>query len=885
MSSELRDQLQSALGSSYTIERELGGGGMSRVFVARENALGRAVVVKVLPPELSGVMSAERFRREIQLAASLHHPHIVPVLTAGEANGLLYYTMPLVEGESLRSKLSREGELPIPEATRLMQQVADALSYAHEHGVIHRDLKPENILLSGRHAHVVDFGVAKALSASAVVGTESGLTSVGIALGTPAYMAPEQAAADPQSDHRVDIYALGVVAYEALTGTHPFSGRRAQGLLVAHATEVPEPITKRRPSIPASLGRLVERMLEKRPADRPASAEQLLRELDAVSTPNETRPINLTPAGATSAGPSSALTSVPVAGPLFRMRRWGILGGGIAGAALVVGVTILAAHRRQPVLEPKRVVVATFANKSGDHSLDPLGAMAADWIARGLARTGLVDVGGTAAELAARTTGSEAGNLQALAEQARAGLVISGAYYRQGDSILLEADFTDARSQKLMQSVGPISAPLASPLQGVERLRQRVTGSLAAVLDPRLADLAGSTSEPPSYDAYREFLAGDELFYSDDSAAIVHYRNAAALDSTYLYPVMREMSAMLNRGEWAATADSLGQSLERKRSSLSPYESAYLDGLLADSRNDPRGSYDGAMAMMRAAPKADFPVYLAAFYANALNKPREAIALLQRVDPEGGAMRGRLYYFDYYGSPLHALGNYHRELEIAEQGRRQYPNRLYMAAVAVHPLAALGKMQELESLLGEVRTMTTDLRRSVTQSYCVAIYESRAHDRPDAARTLSNELLAWMAAQSSRDAASTQARIDRGWALIATHQWAALRPLADSLTADDTANVNAKGFLALAKAETGDRAGAARTAMTFFSHASWSGTAPAEDWHATVSAALGDKAGAFAHMQQGHPDGALPLYSWHDSILYELMRDYPPFLEYIRPKG
>ena len=217
MSSELRDQLQSTLGSAYTIERELGGGGMSRVYVARENALGRAVVIKVLPPELSGVMSAERFRREIQLAASLHHPHIVTVLTAGEADGLLYDTMPLVDGESLRSKLSREGELPIPEAIRLLQQVTDALSYAHEHGVVHRDLKPENILLSGRHAHVVDFGVAKALSAAAVDGTESGLTSVGIALGTPAYMAPEQAAADPLSDHRVDIYALGVVAYEALT--------------------------------------------------------------------------------------------------------------------------------------------------------------------------------------------------------------------------------------------------------------------------------------------------------------------------------------------------------------------------------------------------------------------------------------------------------------------------------------------------------------------------------------------------------------------------------------------------------------------------------------------------------------------------------------------
>jgi hypothetical protein len=194
-------------------------------------------------------------------------------------------------------------------------------------------------------------------------------------------------------------------------------------------------------------------------------------------------------------------------------------------------------------------------------------------------------------------------------------------------------------------------------------------------------------------------------------------------------------------------------------------------------------------------------------------------------------------------------------------------------------------MQELESLLGEVRTMAPDLRRNATQTFCAAIYELRAHDHPDAARTIGNELLAWVAARSSRDAASKQARIERGWALVATHQWVALRPLADSLTAEDTASVDAKGFLALAEAEAGDRAGAARTAATFVSRASRSGPNSAQDWHAIVFAALGNMAEAFAQPQEGLPGGALLDYSWHDSILYELMRDYPPFQEYIRPKG
>ncbi|HMA02664.1 MAG TPA: serine/threonine-protein kinase, partial [Gemmatimonadaceae bacterium] len=743
--------------------------------------------------------------------------------------------------------------------------------------------KPENILLSGRHAHVVDFGVAKALSASAVDGSENGLTSVGIALGTPAYMAPEQAAADPQSDHRVDIYALGVVAYEVLTGAHPFAGRRAQGLLVAHATEIPEPIARRRPSIPATLANLVERMLEKRPADRPASAEQVLRELDVVSTPTETRPIAVTTAGGTSAPPGASPT-VPTASPVSRTRRWGILGAAIAGAALIIGLVVLAGHRQAPVLEAKRVVVATFANKSGDRTLDPLGAMAADWIARGLARTGLVDVAGTAAELAARTNGTEASNLQALAEEARAGLVISGAFYRQGDSVLLEADFTDARTRKLLQSVGPISAPISAPLQGVERLRQRVTGSLAAVVDTRLAELAGLTSNPPSYDAYREFLTAENLFYTDDSAAIAHYRNASALDSSYLFPLLREVAALSNRSSFAA-ADSVSQLLQRKRNLLSPYETSYLDALLADERGDPPTAYVAAKAMMDAAPKADFPVYLAADYANGVNKPREALALLKRLDPEAGALRGRVYYFAYYSSALHALGDYEGELEIARRGRHQYPGRLYIADLEVRALAALGRTTDLEALLRGIRTMASDLRYSVTDVFCNAIYELRAHDHPEAAIAVSNELLAWMATKPAREAATKAARMERMEALIATHKWSDVRPLADSLATENPASVDAIGARALAEVETGDRAAAVRSAALIVGGHTHGGINSEADWRATVAAALGGKAEALADLEQGYPGGSIPNYSWHDSILYELLRDYQPFQEYIRPKG
>ena len=283
----LQHELQGALGSAYRIDRELGGGGMSRVYLAEEVALGRQVVVKVLPPDLAAAINVERFRREIQLAAKLQHPHIVPLLSAGQAGDVLYFTMPFIEGESLRAKLGREGELPVTETIRLIRDVVDALAYAHEQDVLHRDIKPDNVMVSRHHALVTDFGVAKALTEAAgrPSGTGSGVTTAGVAMGTPTYMAPEQAAADPQIDHRADIYAVGIMAYEMLAGHPPFGGRTPQQLLAAHVSRPPEHLGAVRASVPADLAAIVMRCLEKRPADRWQTAEELLRALESVNTP------------------------------------------------------------------------------------------------------------------------------------------------------------------------------------------------------------------------------------------------------------------------------------------------------------------------------------------------------------------------------------------------------------------------------------------------------------------------------------------------------------------------------------------------------------------------------------------------------------------------
>ncbi|HWA40030.1 MAG TPA: protein kinase, partial [Gemmatimonadales bacterium] len=309
---ELLDRLQAALGTTYRIERELPGGGMSRVFLATEVRLNRSVVVKVLPPDMAMAVQSERFEREIQVAASLQHPHIVSLLTAGSHDDLAWYVMPFIEGESLASKLEREGALPVHEALRILRDVLDALTYSPSRGVVHRDIKPDNVMLSGRHALVTDFGVSKAVSASS--GGKGGLTTVGIALGTPTYMAPEQAAADPHVDHRADLYAVGVMAYELLTGRTPFLATTPQAMLAAHVTAYPDPITHHRPSLPPMVAAAVMRCLEKLPADRWQTSSELAAVIEAASTPSGG--LTPVPTGVTGAFGSGAEGALRRARPL-----------------------------------------------------------------------------------------------------------------------------------------------------------------------------------------------------------------------------------------------------------------------------------------------------------------------------------------------------------------------------------------------------------------------------------------------------------------------------------------------------------------------------------------------------------------------------------------
>jgi dipeptidyl aminopeptidase/acylaminoacyl peptidase len=348
---DILEQHRSSLADRYRIERELGAGGMATVYLAEDLKHDRKVAIKVLKPELAAVLGAERFIVEIKTTASLQHPHILPLFDSGTADGQLFYVMPYIQGETIREKLNRETQFAVDEAVRIAREVADALDYAHRHGVIHRDIKPENILLHDGRAMVMDFGIALAVSAAA----GGRMTETGLSLGTPHYMSPEQATAEREITARSDVYSLASVLYEMLTGDPPFTGSSAQAVIMKIITEQPAPVTTRRRSVPPNVAAAVARALEKLPADRPSSAREFA---DALQNPT------FTWAGYAATTPTAAVGSGRRASPSARAALVG--GGALALLGIAAGVW---AWRTTRPAEPRRLVALTLEVPSANPEL------------------------------------------------------------------------------------------------------------------------------------------------------------------------------------------------------------------------------------------------------------------------------------------------------------------------------------------------------------------------------------------------------------------------------------------------------------------------------------------------------------------------------------
>jgi len=599
----LRDQLQAALGDTYRIERELSGGAMSRVFVAEETRLRRLVVVKVLPPDLAGAVSVERFEREILVGAGLQHPHIVPVLTAGDVARIPYFTMPYIEGESLAARIRAGGELPVGDAIRVLRHVASALEYAHARGVVHRDIKPANVLLSGGYALVTDFGLAKALDAASTAG--SGISSLGVAVGTPAYMAPEQALADPLSDHRADLYAWGVVAYECLSGKTPFADRSLQATIAAQIAEAPSDLAEHRPQAPLALRALIMHTLEKRPADRPQSAGEIVQALDALTSPSGGVVLG------SGAGASGAASGRGVPAVTSRASAWRWVGG---AAVAVLALAALLVRGRQRSTGASAVSATPSAADSAAGS----GAVAGAGLA-GSAPIALAvlpfDDGGAASRryFADGITDEVRGKLASLP-----GLeVIAGGsseQYRQttkspaeigrelGVRYLLvgRIEWQERRGHLTRVRVAPElvqvagvrtpttrwAHPFDAELSDVFRVQGEIAEQVATALDVTIGQSARTTIEArptrslPAYDA---FLRGEAIRATSGSNAAALRRARAAYDSA----VALDSSFALAWAEMSITSsllfhDETPQPADRDRARIAADRALALDRSLAD---------------------------------------------------------------------------------------------------------------------------------------------------------------------------------------------------------------------------------------------------------------------------------------------------------------
>ena len=528
------------LADRYRITREIGRGGMATVYLARDIRHSRDVAVKVVRADLAAALGGGRFLREIEIVAALRHPHIVPLYDSGETDGILYYVMPYEPGRSLRDRLTRDRQLPVDEALLILRDVCDALAHAHRHGIVHRDIKPDNVLLAGRHALVTDFGVAKAVGAAygrsdrseATHGPKDLQTTAGVSLGTPAYMAPEQVAADPRVDHRADIYAFGALAYEVLAGRPPFHSEEPQLVLAAHLTETPVPVTTHRADVPQAVATLIMKCLEKRPADRWQSADDVLTRLERVLATS-----------ANAAEPPTASGRVPDIAPTrrpawiaTRSRRIAAAVGAMVAVVAAFALAIDQARDRvdpPPTLDPGRIVVLPFRLSGVDSSQRALAESVVDLLSARLNGEGgpLAMDSRTVISAWNRARGSQEGTTDHARQVARSlgaaeavsGTIVGG----PGSRVTLTANVIPGRGG-VARPVATVSGHIDSIPSLLDIVAVRIVAREAGVSERRLGTI--TTSIP----ALREYLWGRiEYRRGHETESAKHFARAVELDSTF----------------------------------------------------------------------------------------------------------------------------------------------------------------------------------------------------------------------------------------------------------------------------------------------------------------------------------------------------------------
>jgi hypothetical protein len=847
--SELSRRFAEALGDRYRLIRELGSGGTAVVFLAEDLKHRRRVAVKVLRPAVARVLGPDRFLREIEIVATLTHPHILPLHDSGEASGLLYYVMPYVEGLTLRTLLDQRSHLPLAEAVALTIEVAGALEYAHQRGIVHRDIKPENILLEEGHAVVSDFGIARARDAAA----SSSLTAEHMVIGTPRYMSPEQRLASEEVDARSDVYSLGLVLQEMLAGEPPITGPTPA---ITPVRRIPPPLPSLRnlrPAVARPIERALDRALATDPADRFQTTAEFAQALRA-----------------------------PV------RRRRVILAVGVG--ALLVGAVLARGLIPVPVPgpHPNRIVVTAFANQTGLAALDRLGLVAADWLTAGLQETGLLEVVPSDAALQASRTierelAARPGTQSAptLAGVTGAGQQVSGTFTLERDSLVLHIQVYDAVRGRFLGPIDPVKSLSTTPEAVLPEARSRLMGFLAASLDERLIAYVGRPARPPTWIAYLEASEGLEAYVRNDfEMAAARSQRAFALDSTFAAPLVIASISLSNLARFAA-ADSVLDILQRHRARLSPHQQRWFEyrrALMA-------GRHEAALVAVREVAReepASKAVYNHALQALQTGHLDEALGALQSLPPRGGPMLGWVSYWDLLGTIHHLRGEHDAELDAGREAQTANPARKLALLPSLRGFAALGNLAEIDSLLAAANRLPRDAAVSEGDLLREVAQELEAHGQPDAAaRYWERSLLA----SPPGDPGEPAAVLLRAASLYALARLSdAIRPLDSLLGSMASPPPDALGLRGVLAARQNDPSRARILARRLAAIPPRYNFGVPTVWQARIAAALGQRDSAVTLLRQAFAEGReYDLWLHRDQDLAPL-RDYPPFLELTRPK-
>ena len=754
---DIPEALQEALGPTYAIERELGGGGMSRVFVALDQALGRRVAVKVVSPELAASVHLERFMREILVAATLQNPHIVGVLTAGEVDGLPYFTMPFIEGASLRAHMAKTGPMPVREVVTILRDVARALSYAHDRGIVHRDIKPDNVLLASGSAMVTDFGVAKAVLSAQRTPTgaqASHLTQIGTTVGTPAYMAPEQIAADPNVDARADIYSFGVMAYEMLAGGPPFASLTPQALLAAHLTRTPRPLGETRDGLPPRLGALVMRCLEKRPEDRPQSAREIVDELEDPAVVS-----------------NGAVATLSI--PQLRLRR---RAKGLAVAVIVLGAVAtatvftvrdqtsdtVAAVARDSV-RAHAVFVVPFVNQSPDSNDTYLADGITSELVSALTRIPGLRV---ASRPAGATGGDHYPTEQELGKTYHVGYVLEGTVQRDGSQLHITARLVNTADGFTVWA-----DVFDRTMQDVFAVQQDIATSIVGALEPQLATSSQLLAERGTKDdtAYEAYTRANG-FISRRGAAPLHraifiLTGALRRDSTFAkaYAAMARAYSLLPLDDATANDSAVASGITAATRAIA------LDSTLADAYTARAALYNASFRWADAERDYQRALSINPRDAEARRGYGEYLLVQGRVDDAVRQLR-RAASLDAtsagtlasYAVALSIAGNRQGAIDTARRAMaldsNTFVTRLALGSALIfagHADSALAPLESANSLATPRNPASSAVTAMLAYAYARAGDGKRARDLATAAAKSNNPNAAFILAHAALGAGDT----------------------------------------------------------------------------------------------------------------------------------